>query len=102
MDLFVREGVLSGSFQVETPAARAAVLSQVEQLKSALAEQGVEIGSSQVSVEGQDRPPGEAAGEREPRGSGGLSVGQEPEPVAVEASEVPADGIRTSYMDVRG
>ncbi len=100
MDLNVRDGVLTGRFQVETPAARAAVMGQVEQLKAALAEQGIDIGSFQVSVEGQDRGSGEAGDDR-PREPGRefAADGLTQEPVGAGAA---AEAYKTTYTDVRG
>lgn len=102
MELNVRDGVLTGRFHVERPAALGAVAGQVEQLKEALREQGIELGSFQVSVEGQDRHPGEAADDR-PRRDGPFLAAETPEAEPVGAAATgPGEGDRTTYMDVKG
>lgn len=102
MELNVRDGVLTGRFHVERPAALGAVAGQVEQLKEALREQGIELGSFQVSVEGQDRHPGEAADDR-PRGGGSLFAAETPEAEPVGAAAPGSgEGDKTTYMDVKG
>lgn len=102
MDLNVKDGILTGRFHVETPAARAAVMGQVEQLRAALAEQGVEIGSFQVSVEGQERNSGETADDR-PKADGTFAAeGTEPEAIGAGAPGASADVYKTTYTDVRG
>ncbi len=103
MDLAVRDGVLAGSFQVETPAARAAVLSQVEQLKNALADQGVEISGFQVSVEGQEKNPGALAEERrEAARQGNFANDRADTGESKLAGAAAGEPSKTSYMDVRG
>lgn len=104
MDLSVRDGVLNGTFHVETPAARAAVLAQVEQLKNALVDQGVSVGSFHVSVDTPEQRAGRnAAEERRPGARQALDrPGSDAAGSAGTAASEEARAARLSYMDVTG
>ena len=99
IDLSVRDGVLNGNLRVETAAARAAVAQQVEHLKASLAEQGISVGSFQVSVDGRGQEAQDAREEKpgtRPGGEG--AAGRAAEASADGAS---AEGEKMTYMDLK-
>lgn len=71
VDLRVADGVLTGRLQTESAAAQMAVSSQIEQLKSALAEQGITVGAWEVSLAPDARASAESEGGGDRRGADG-------------------------------
>ncbi len=71
VDLRVTDGVLTGRLQTESAAAQMAVSSQIEQLKSTLAEQGIAVGALEVTLSPDARASAESEGSGERRGADG-------------------------------
>jgi flagellar hook-length control protein FliK len=74
VDLSVRDRVLHGSLQAESPAAKEMILSHLQSLKDSLAEQGIQVGEFQVSVDPSfQQATQQNSGDGQPRGGGGVS-----------------------------